>query len=718
MKVAPIKKQIPFVLLSACTLLFSVNCSDQDKSDSTRADRIELAVQSVCKTYEVQSCSYVITSVGKLQNEHFDSSLGLVLEGKHILESFTAPLYLRSLIKEDSEVGRNVLEADLCGDSLLQKYIPKITNKTLTVNDLIRVPADQNIVDSRIMDSASVWIRSLGVDRGFALDQFVTKIIGIETKDKSGSVQNSTRGVCVPGRLLLKNLAKVSLYFDRENVTDYRPLNKDIPDPYPTWYVHNLVGFAGWQILRFEKHVVLWQYISSGKTNLLLLKGIDRPFFTVVAYPNGNIPSPDLANLNDVLLSPFATSILQAVYPEEDEPKSKTLKPDFLAKPAVLRKQFDVLKNRPYNFLYFKQLLSHALFLKQKGDRVPSDEYFELYENMVKGSLPREIYSKQVIASMNYIPNNCNESSVFKLDTTTKICIQALTQKQYGTDKGLRDGIDAVEFHFGISAQGRSYTHYYHTLFRGYDKIDGVFDQNAPASFTFKDVDDTSYVVMIRIPWANIGVNSSEVRSGMRFKFDVILYDNDIVEYRKSVLSWFVQQKDNLQKPDSMGEMVLSDKPRMNKNRVVYCPYQEVDARKSLIYIHDQDAVRQMDFCPIKIPIAKGTWSNNDNSGGFKSFWNKEALYFFVDALDNIKNTPMYLFPDKAYIEKVDGGSIWKAMGETCLANPIYLTKKELTLPAGTYRLWYKSDRNHSFEQWVDKTPALDNYGLVVWKTK
>jgi hypothetical protein len=141
-----------------------------------------------------------------------------------------------------------------------------------------------------------------------------------------------------------------------------------------------------------------------------------------------------------------------------------------------------------------------------------------------------------------------------------------------------------------------------------------------------------------------------------------------------------------------------------------------MNASESLDGIWNKRSVQDLKSCPIVQPVAKGTWSNNDNAGGFKAFWNKHALYVVVEALDNIKNTPNFLYPDKAYLERANGGSIWKAMGTRMLKTPIYVTRQTLTLPAGTYRVRYQSDRNHSFERWLEPMSMLDNYGMWVWK--
>lgn len=696
----------------------SPNGSESGKED--RASRIESAIKSTCQAFDVKSCSFVIADSEKVLDSHFDSSIESVAEGKSILEGFTAPLCLWSLVHEDSKTEWfEAQDTVLCGDSLLQKLLPQISDKTLKVCDLIRIPAEQSTIDPRCSDSTVAWIRQLGVP----LKQFEAKELDIDSTESSYFDRKSLSAVsgekmqagAMSCKTLLNNLATVSLYFDRENVTGYRPIGKDIPDPYPTWYVHNLVGFAGWQILRFEKHVVFWNYFRSGKTDILLLKGIDRPFFTALAFPMGKLPSPLLANQNDILLSPFATAILKVVFLNEEDKRKEYSDPDYMANMSVLKGQFAALKNKPYNFLYFKELLSRALFLKET-DKSRSDALFNLYEQTVANALPREVYNVPLLASIHYVPDNFKGYVVFTLDTTTRICVQAVTQKQYGTDKGIRDGVDAVELHFGTQNSTRPMTHYYHTMFRGYDKIEGVFDLKSPACFDFRDMDDTSYVVTVKIPWANIGLNSPDVRAGMRIKFDAVLYDNDIVEYRKSVLSWSVLQKDNLQKPDSMGDLVLSTKPHKSTNRVFYCPYLDAADFGKLADVVRNSEVLRLPLCPISFPIAKGSWCNNDNSGGFKAFWDREAMYIIVDALDNIKNSPMFLFPDKAYLEKVDGGSIWKAMGDDRLTDPVYFTRQMLTLPAGTYRLRYQSDRNHSFERWVGGTPALDDYGVFVWK--
>lgn len=689
-------------------------CSGHNKAEANRINRIEQAVQEVCKDFDIQSCAYVIDCGDGRSRKKMDASLGAFPTGKDLLKGFVLPLYLRRVLQDDPKAEQgDSLDKTLSGDSLLQKYFSSISDKTLKVNDLIRIPAEQETIDPHASDSTSKWIQQLTFESKLSQHAFAVEELELESfKLKEGE------DTSVSCKTLLHDLTQISRYFDRENLTGYRPIGKDIPDPYPTWYAHNLVGMAGWRILRFEKHVVLWHYIHSENCDVLMLKGIDRPFFVATAFPSGKISSPLMANQQDVLLSPFATAILKAVFHAEDaenEAIFASLQPDYAADLTLLSKQMEGLKQSSYNFLYYKELLSNALSL-EKTDKTRSEALFQLYSKLVKTALPREAYQKPLLASFNYVPDNFRGNAVFTLDTTTRISIQAITQKQYGTDKGIQGGVDAVELHFGTKNLSGLMTHYYHTMFRNYNQIEGVFDQKYPARYVFKDLDDTSYVVAVSIPWENIGVDPSKVHVGMRMKFDAVLYDNDIVEYRKSVLSWSVLRNDNLQKPDSMGTLILSNKSGSVRNTNFYCPYLDLKGTESLEEVLSNKSVRQMKLCPIELPVAKGTWSNNDNSGGFKAFWNKKALYVVFEALDNIKNSPMYLYPDKAYLEKVNGGSIWKAMGTELLQTPVYLTRQTLTLPAGTYRVRYQSDRNHSFEHWLEPVSMLDNYGVWIWK--
>jgi hypothetical protein len=697
--------------LFAFILSICYACSGTDRAEVKRAEGIELAIQHVCKRFDVQNCSYVIDCGTGHERKNLDASLGIVADGRLFLNGFVMPLYLREVLRESTKnIQDSASDNRLNGDSLLQKYLPQIADKSLKVNDLIRIPAEQETIEPKMADSTSKWIQTLTSTSRLTIEQFGADQVGLELyrSDKEGQTE-------IRWNSLMQDLMHVSRYFDQEQISGYRPIGKGIRDPYPTWYAHNLIGMAGWQIIRFEHHVVLWQYFRSGKTDILMLKGIDRPFFVSVAFPCGNMSHPLLGNQHDILLSPFATAILKAVFPMEDSVEMANLEPDYSANLTALSKQFEILKHKPYNFLYYKELLSTALSLEKK-DASRSDALFQLYGKFVAGALPREVYQKPLLASFHYVPDNFKGNAVFTLDTTTRVTIQAITQKQFGTDKGIRDGIDAVEVHFGTQNASKTMTHFYHTLFRDYDRIEGVFDQNHPASYVFRDLDDTSYAVAVRIPWENIGINPMNVRPGMRIKFDAVLYDNDIVEYRKSVLAWSVLQRDNLQKPDSMGELVLSIKPTASRANMYACRYLEMNASESLDGIWNKRSVQDLKSCPIVQPVAKGTWSNNDNAGGFKAFWNKHALYVVVEALDNIKNTPNFLYPDKAYLERANGGSIWKAMGTRMLKTPIYVTRQTLTLPAGTYRVRYQSDRNHSFERWLEPMSMLDNYGMWVWK--
>ena len=44
---------------------------------------------------------------------------------------------------------------------------------------------------------------------------------------------------------ILTTTKYISSYFDEQNITEYMPIGKDIPNLFPTWYVENI--YTNWQ---------------------------------------------------------------------------------------------------------------------------------------------------------------------------------------------------------------------------------------------------------------------------------------------------------------------------------------------------------------------------------------------------------------------------------------------------------------------------------------
>ncbi|HEU4713257.1 MAG TPA: serine hydrolase domain-containing protein [Pyrinomonadaceae bacterium] len=119
----------------------------------------------------------------------------------------------------------------------------------------------------------------------------------------------------------------------------------------------------------------------------------------------------------------------------------------------------------------------------------------------------------------------------------------------------------------------------------------------------------------------------------------------------------------------------------------------------------------------VKLPVIAQivqVLDNEDKSVAFNLATKQDVRIF---AIGEGQTTGMF---DYGWIEDDKGSRVWEMKpADTVLAGGVGKNKKvdaQITLPAGNYKLRYKSDDSHSFDHWNSLPPDINFWGIAVYK--
>ena len=666
---------ILFVLiLSSCV---------KDKNTQIVAN-LENNIKEDVKDLNIKSYSYIITNEKKILKKEFHSSENdYFINSEEIIENFRAPLVLKQMI-DNSLINE---------DTLLLKYIPTINDKSLKALSLLKVPANQTELDPKRNNEITNYINTvLKATHAPSLKVHELDIDDVKLlNDKD----------------LLKTLAKLSLYFDSKNATGHMPTDSKIPVLTPNFYARNLLYFAGWNILKMDGHTIFWNFFTQAHKSLLLIKVIDTGIFFAITYQSKNIPSPFDNNKSDLLQSPLATTILKSLL-DSTYSKKKLSNID-------LEKQLQQVKSSKLNFLYMHDLTAHAKACEGMKKIQKADSLYRLYEKYFPEAIPLKYLKQDVLAEFQYVSDNFDGKKYFELKKDTKVRIfgsgQIIKDPYIEYHLNINDGIELYLDMFNKKSKTLNVrdNQYFYRFNYGYTTLSGNFRSKNDIEFAIADPNDSVYMLEVKIPWKTLG--EIKPRIGAKIGLNMLILDKDLNEpWRKSTISWSSKKWwDN--NPSLWGTLILSEKPMHDRQKIAYCS----KTRNEIKIDGDIDNVwNKINYTPIDSCVT----SKFDISGGFKTLWDEQAIYFLFRIVDNVKNQTGVITIDKGWVENASTGEVaYKMTGTTnTLYFPSFSTDKTFTLKAGKYFLKYSSDDGHSTEKWYGKSPQNGIYGAVLYK--
>jgi hypothetical protein len=567
----------------------------------------------------------------------------------------------------------------------------------LKAKQLIQVPADYY---ERIQDGkgAAAAVADVMAD---SMDGRLSRLIGRHSHPGDGYSPERLaarlglgQGQGMQG--LFQDLLRVSDHFD-EIHPEYAFSNKAIYNVFPTWYTRGLSRFFGWRVLKFQGETVLWNQFAAGAATVLVIRFMDRGIFAAVSYATDDLPASMEPAGDDVLRSPMAVSLFEAVYKKDSEQGS------------------------PYHFIYLHDLLAHARWSAHAGMEARAAELYALQGRSMHDTLLVRYENKPVLAEIGYVSDNLRAVAPFTMQQAGWVQLFAGGQLAPPHDyEGESWQFDNVQLFINDHASDKDNSWLNTHLFQfnyGSDSARGT-----QAQFAIGDPADTSYLVEVGLRWNQL--NPTRHVAGRKVLANILVGDCDLEEgQRKSVLSWAVGPTDNYADEKKYGRIVLADRPGTagaggtvgSAGSVQYAIRTQHPPR---IDGKAEDCWDKACWCPVRLPYI-GSVSGPDNAARFKALYDDSCLYLLFAVTDNCKNRYGLVTADKCWIEDVTTGlPVWKMNGSVMDGYPDFSERKRIFLPAGRFLLKYASDRGNSYEHWYGKPPANGIYGAVLYSAE
>jgi hypothetical protein len=682
MKLIRYKRMIKKIL--NVLILFALILSSCTKDKNTQiVANLENNIKEDLKDLNINSYSYIITNEKQILKKEFQSSENdHFANSEEIIENFRAPLILKQMI-DNSLINE---------DTLLLKYIPTIKDKSLKVLSLLKVPANQTELNPMRSNEITRYIKNT------LKATHAESSLKIPELDIDNVKQLNDKD-------LLKTLAKLSLYFDSKNVTGRMSTDGKIPVLTPNFYARNLLYFAGWNVLKMDGHTIFWNFFTQAHKSLLLIKMIDTGVFAAISYQSKNIPSPFDNNKSDLLQSPLATTILKSLL---DSTYSKKKLSNI-----HIKKQLQQVKSSKLNFLYMHDLTAHAKAYEYMGKIQEAASLYRLYEKYFPAAIPLRYLKQEVLAEFQNVPDNFDGKKYFELKKDTKVRLfgsgQILNDTYIQYHLNTNDGVEIYLDMFNKKSKTLNIrdNQYFYRFNYGYTSLSGNFLSKNDMEFAIADPNDSVYMLEVKMPWKTLGDKKPKI--GEVIGLNMLILDKDLNESWRKITWSTTKWWDN--NPSLWGTLILSGKPVHDRPKIAYCS----KTRSEIKIDGDIDNVwNKLNYTPIDSCVA----SKFNISGGFKTLWDEQAIYFLFRVVDNVKNQAGVITIDKGWIENATTGEVlYQMTGATNTPYfPTFSTDKTFTLKAGKYFLKYSSDDGHSSEKWYGKSPQNGIYGAVLYK--
>lgn len=677
-----------FVLLSSCITTDRLAVSE----------RVEEAIERFTEEYDIKDYSYLLAQDTSIISEEIGNDDDVTVEVKSIVEYFCAPLFIKYL----------VANSFLSEDSFVNSPLVTPGISTLSVKDLYRTDAHHG----ELLKDRKAYARLLleFITKHSSLTQFY-KFISDEV------------GIALPGiktsKDLIKALTKISTYQDG-NLSKENPTYRDtIPTIDHTWYTHNVLYLAGWNVLTFEHQTILWSVLEVAGKDIVLLKFLNKGLLVTLVYNQEKESRLFKHTISDVLQSPVAVAILKSIY----IPTYRDAV-DFSEDKSVLSKQLDIVLSNPYNFLFLKEWQIKADYYEKIGNKEHSKMLQDLYQEKFNKKLPMAYFNKTLVAGFNYVSNNFNGTQFFKVAKKSEVeifCSGQVKENDEPDDNNYQ--YDNVElfldiFNNKMEHPDTSYGHSFYRFNYHHNKVTGNGSSNQGIEYAFDDPNDSTYTMEVRIPWSTL--HRYAPKTGNKIGLSAFVGNSGMEENkRESVLSWSVGKLMYWNVPKQYGSLILTGAKSVENTShaggILYSHQILVPPRIDGI---SDDVWNNVESVPLTKLIEKLDPRIKPPQASFKTVWDEHYLYFMFKVFDNTKNVPKYLTVDRGWIEDASTGKIiWKLNSRPNMnCFPTTITTSRIILPKGEYILRYTSDESHSFEAWYSKTPPLDYYGLLVYE--
>ncbi len=668
------------------------------KKDKDGIGRLAPAIMKTAGDLHITGLSYLICNHDRILYSRFADD-GLKLDPNaynDIITNFSGPVLLNRMMKDNQ----------INAGTGLEKIVPSLKPDSLTVSDLVFIKADRisPFFDSIPLMNSTIrsTIASVGTKNGDLLDKFTRATLKLEKKQDL--------------RSLFENAFLVSNYFD-DAFTEYSYRDTAIQNLSPTWYTRNIVGFFGWNVFKFHRETLLWKSFTVSGKSVLIFKSPDRDLFISIAYDKIDVLETDFLHKKDLLQSPMALVILKYLFLP-----GKVGDIDYDQGEGGLTSAFTRVKNLEGYIFLTRELLAYARFEQKYGSIRKADKLYGIYKRSLDNSPLTAYVNKSPLAEINYVPDNLDAVIPFNITADTVVRFfgagQVITKDDYITSP---ENYDHIQIYLNKNVPPDEISYEDLRLFQynyGLKTVSGIKDRQFPDSslldpgikFAFSDPNDTCYTLEARIPWKSVYGRSLRKKS---LGANIFIGDSDLDEnYRKSMVSWVVKSDEYWNDASKYGQIMFSEKGKAGDPRKNYC----IRSNAAPLIDGVMDKIWEMaDFSTVNTPYI-GKASAFDSSARFKTLYDNEYIYFFVQVTDNCKNPAGITTKDKCWItDPRTGEIIWKMSAPASKGMPSFFVDNSIHLKKGKYQLHYRSDKGSSFEGFYGPNPIYGFYGAQIY---
>ncbi|MBN1619077.1 hypothetical protein JW887_07115 [Candidatus Dojkabacteria bacterium] len=362
-----------------------------------------------------------------------------------------------------------------------------------------------------------------------------------------------------------------------------------------------------------------------------------------------------------------------------------------------LYRENDNLLSNPIATAILKEIYStekkyRVLF--QSRDQVAFSQYNNTSDDSLKhlktSSCQYAIPMETPVANIDEIRNNEKRQVYFEItkDTTVNLLSSGQTVNEiWGSNKLW--GRDFIEIKLAIDNR----TRFRSKFFYKHPYINAEKTKQTDVAISYYDIDDYTYNLEVAIPWKYI---IKENESLMSFTYQLKLNDSD---------------KDPKETESVLSNSETDDFYRLSSLNNIAQPI-IIDGKEDIIW--KKAASEKFD-----VPLSGSVDNELDNSGTYKTLWDRENVYFLFTITDQAKHYAWYITKDFCRITSAKTGQlVWQESG--CQSNifPFYYNNSTFRLSKGNYILEYISDSELAFDNWCSLQLPTNFYGAYLFYSK
>mgnify|MGYP000501253118 CR=1 FL=1 len=465
-----------------------------------------------------------------------------------------------------------------------------------------------------------------------------------------------------------------------------------------------------------DERKIIW---SAGHTNeyssLLIKSETDSLSFIMVAKSE-RLNAPFQLENGEIGKTPFYYAFMQSIL----RPDSLSVNIDFYGDSESIKNSIQEAIEKGNRDEVYDELTSYMKLSAFMKNGVQFEKLSQVYQEVFPKDIQPKFLLDEPLAKIKANTNYLNYQRTFSLgkdDTVTLFSTCEFTK----TMTLQPWEYDDIEMYFDMnheklpsfrsSEDDRQYRFDY-----DFPDITG----NAPTfegiNFAQYDQSPTRYNFEIAFPWKVLFNNdTTKPKLNQKIGFDMATSDND-GQAREGALAWnSIMDQTPWSNTSFLGTLILASSQVQTDDSICLSM-----VTQGTIQIDGQNK-GEWDNVPrysIAHEFMTGITGPEDQSSWFRTQWDENNLYFFVEIEDDIKRE-IEKSADFGWLVRNEQDTVWMQKEDETLhaggapSNKYILTQVPLT--AGNYTLHYQTNNSHTYGLWDKERPELSFYGIVVY---